>query len=114
MCCIYANNVYCIQIFQEVAQKFSRKLMFTTKVLTGGHTKFKMINPSFEEVDLLVASFGALSKLTTTGKYTAVCVEFGMNGGKLLERLEVTFNKKKSCEGHLPFFFPAWRSWQNM
>jgi superfamily II DNA/RNA helicase len=53
----------------EVAQKFSRKLMFTTKVLTGGHTKFKMINPSFEEVDLLVASFGALSKLTTTGIY---------------------------------------------
>lgn len=53
----------------EVAQKFSRKLMFTTKVLTGGHTKFKMMNPSFEEIDLLVASLGALSKLTTTGIY---------------------------------------------
>ncbi|GFG30487.1 hypothetical protein Cfor_08112 [Coptotermes formosanus] len=52
-----------------MAQKFSRKLMFTTKVLTGGHTKFKMMNPSFEEIDLLVASLGALSKLTTTGIY---------------------------------------------
>jgi hypothetical protein len=77
---MFANNAYCIEIFQEVAQKFSRKLMFTTKVLTGGHTKFKMINPSFEEVDLLVASLGALSKLTTTGKYMAVYVEIGMNG----------------------------------
>jgi hypothetical protein len=81
-------------IFQEVAQKFSRKLMFTTKVLTGGHTKFKMMNPSFEEIDLLVASLGALSKLTTTGKYTVVYVEYGMSEGKLLEQqLEVTFNK---------------------
>jgi len=65
--------------------------MFTTKVLTGGHTKSKMMNPSFEEVDLLIASFGSLSKLTTTGKYTAVYVEFGRSGGKLLEQLlEVT------------------------
>ena len=92
-----------------MAQKFSRKLMFTTKVLTGGHTKFKMINPSFEEVDLLVASFGALSKLTTTGKYTAVCVEFGRNGGRLLgELLEVTFNKINVVKDTI--FFSAWRS----
>jgi hypothetical protein len=55
-------------MFQEIAEKLSRKLMFTSKVLTGGHTKSKMMNPSFEQVDLLVASFGALSKLTTTGK----------------------------------------------
>ncbi|PNF19193.1 hypothetical protein B7P43_G09601 [Cryptotermes secundus] len=53
----------------EIAETFSRKLMFTSKVLTGGHTKSKIMNPSFEEVDLLVASLGALSKLTTTGIY---------------------------------------------
>lgn len=55
--------------------------MFTSKVLTGGHTKSKMMNPSFEQVDLLVASLGALSKLTTTGKYTSVCTEFGTSEG---------------------------------
>jgi len=88
-----------------VAEKFSRKLTFTTKVLTGGHTKFKMLNPSFEEVDLLVASFGALSKLTTTGKYAAVCVEFGRNGGRLLEQLlEVTFNKINAVKDTIFFF----------
>jgi hypothetical protein len=65
-------------MFQEVAEKFSRKLMFTMQVLTGGHTKRKMMNPSFEEVDLLVASLGALSKLTTTGRNTAICIEFGI------------------------------------
>ena len=86
---------------------FSRKLMFTTKVLTGGHTKFKMMNPSFEEVDLLVASLGALSKLTTTGKYTDVYDKFGMNERKLLElQLEVTCNGinavKRTC---FIFFF---------
>jgi len=106
VCCIYSNNVYCVQIFQEVAQKFSRKLMFTTKVLTGGHTKFKMMNPSFEEVDLLVASFGALSKLTTTGKYTALCVEFERNGGKLLEQLlEVTCNKINAVKDTYHIYF---------
>lgn len=68
-------------MFQEIAEKFSRKLMFTSKVLTGGHTKSKMMNPSFEPVDLLVASLGALSKLTTTGKCTSVCIEFGTSEG---------------------------------
>jgi len=80
--------------------------MFTTKVLTGGHTKFKMMNPSFEEVDLLVASFGALSKLTTTGKYTALCVEFERNGGKLLEQLlEVTCNKINAVKDTYHIYF---------
>jgi hypothetical protein len=72
-------------MFQEVAKQFSRKLMFTTKVLTGGHTKRKIMNPSYEKVDLLVASFGALSKLTTTGKCTTVCVEYGTSEGNLLK-----------------------------
>jgi hypothetical protein len=88
--------------------------MFTTKVLTGGHTKFKMMNPSFEEIDLLVASLGALSKLTTTGKYTSLYIEYGMSEGKLLEwQLEVTFNKintvKDTCR-----LFSEWRSWQTV
>jgi hypothetical protein len=77
-------------MFQEISQKFSRKLMFTSKVLTGGHTKSKIMNPSFEKVDLLVASLGALSKLTTTGEYTSVFVEFGTG---VTTANEVTFSK---------------------
>ncbi|XP_069691815.1 probable ATP-dependent RNA helicase DDX28 [Periplaneta americana] len=53
----------------EVASQFSKKLNFTTKILTGGHTKRKMLNPTFEPMDLLVATLGAVSKLTTTGIY---------------------------------------------
>jgi hypothetical protein len=71
-------------MFQEIAQKFARKLMFTTQVLTGGHTKRKMMNPSYQEVDLLVASLGALSKLTTTGRNTSVCIELGISEGELV------------------------------
>lgn len=51
----------------EVAMEFGREMRINTNILTGGHTKRKMLNPEFEEVDLLIASFGALSKLTTTG-----------------------------------------------
>ncbi|KDR24181.1 probable ATP-dependent RNA helicase DDX28 isoform X2 [Zootermopsis nevadensis] len=63
------NRELAIQI-GKVAEKFASKLMFNTQVLTGGHTKRKMLNPSYEQVDLLVASLGALSKLTTTGIYS--------------------------------------------
>jgi hypothetical protein len=36
-------------------------------VITGGHTKRLITNPVFEENDLIIATIGALSKLTTTG-----------------------------------------------
>lgn len=39
------------------------------KTLLGGRVKQLMLNPEFDDVDILVASFGALSKLTTTGVY---------------------------------------------
>ena len=60
-------------MLQEVAMEFARELRINTQLLTGGHTKRKMLNPVYEEVDLLVASFGALSKLTTTGN---ICTNF--------------------------------------
>ncbi|XP_063240676.1 probable ATP-dependent RNA helicase DDX28 isoform X2 [Bacillus rossius redtenbacheri] len=53
----------------ELANNFSRSLLFASKYLVGGRTKRKMMNPSFEKVDLLVASLGALSKLTSAGVY---------------------------------------------
>jgi hypothetical protein len=37
------------------------------KVITGGHTKRLIVNPVFEENDIVIATLGALSKLTNTG-----------------------------------------------
>lgn len=39
------------------------------KVVTGGRSKKLMLSPSFEDVDILVGSVGAVSKLSTTGIY---------------------------------------------
>lgn len=39
------------------------------KIVTGGSTKQKMYNPSFDDIDILIGSIGAISKLTTTGIY---------------------------------------------
>lgn len=39
------------------------------KVLIGGSTKKKMMDPTLEDVDLLVGTMGVVSKLVTTGIY---------------------------------------------
>lgn len=55
----------------EQIGKFAEELVdgldINVKVLTGGKTKQKMLNPSFDDVDILVGSIGVISKLTTTG-----------------------------------------------
>lgn len=51
----------------KVAEELTEGLDINVKVVTGGHTKRKMLNPSFEDIDILVGSMGAVSKLTTTG-----------------------------------------------
>lgn len=53
----------------EVCVDMTHGLDLKTKVLIGGHTKQKMTNPEIEEIDVLVASIGALSKLITTEIY---------------------------------------------
>lgn len=53
----------------KFAEALSDGLDLHVKVVTGGKTKQKMMNPSFEDVDILVGSIGAISKLTTTGIY---------------------------------------------
>lgn len=53
----------------EIALKLSEDLSFTTKVIIGGKTKKKLLNPEFESIDLLISSFGALSKLVTNQIY---------------------------------------------
>lgn len=59
---------------RELAEQIGnvcRKLSGDIKVKTllGGSMKRIMLNPEFEEFDLLVASMGAISKMTTTGIY---------------------------------------------
>ncbi|XP_050441891.1 probable ATP-dependent RNA helicase DDX28 [Adelges cooleyi] len=58
----------------EFASWFSEELPLKIKVITGGHTKRQIVNPTFEENDIVVATLGALSKLTTTGIYSMRCV----------------------------------------
>lgn len=53
----------------EVCENLCHGLDLKTKVLIGGHTKSIMNNPPIEEIDILVASIGVLSKLITTNIY---------------------------------------------
>lgn len=47
----------------------SKNLGIKTKIITGGRTKRMILNPSVESVDVVVCSFGVISKLTTFGIY---------------------------------------------
>lgn len=51
------------------AEDLADGLGVNVKVVTGGNTKQKMLNPAFEDIDILVGSIGAISKLTTTAIY---------------------------------------------
>ncbi|EDW03451.1 probable ATP-dependent RNA helicase DDX28 [Drosophila grimshawi] len=53
----------------QVATKLCVGTDLKVKALLGGNTKQLMLNPQFEEVDILVATLGAISKLVTTGIY---------------------------------------------
>ncbi|XP_017846133.2 probable ATP-dependent RNA helicase DDX28 [Drosophila busckii] len=53
----------------QVAEKLCKGTDMKVKALLGGNTKQLMLNPQFEQVDILVATLGALSKLVTTGIY---------------------------------------------
>lgn len=53
----------------EVCDELCHGLNLKTKVIIGGHTKSIMLNPSIDEVDILVASIGVLSKLVTCNVY---------------------------------------------
>ncbi|CAO1307948.1 unnamed protein product [Diamesa serratosioi] len=53
----------------NVAEELAQGCNLKVKVVLGGRTKQKMLNPSFDDVDILVGSMGAISKLTTSGIY---------------------------------------------
>lgn len=52
-----------------VAEKLCQHSDFQIKTILGGNTKRLMVNPEFADVDVLVSTVGALSKLVTTGIY---------------------------------------------
>ncbi|XP_058823514.1 probable ATP-dependent RNA helicase DDX28 [Topomyia yanbarensis] len=61
---------------RELAQQIGRVIEeltegtgISSRILLGGRTKQQMLNPHFEEVDILVSSFGVISKLVTSGIY---------------------------------------------
>lgn len=51
------------------ARKICQYLDIHTKTITGGKTKKIMLNPPVEEVDIVIASFGVINKLTATKIY---------------------------------------------
>lgn len=53
----------------EVAQILANSVGLNVKILVGGRTKKIMMNPDFDKIDLLVATPGALGKLSTVGIY---------------------------------------------
>lgn len=52
-----------------MAEDLCDGLGINVKVTVGGKTKQKMMNPTFEDIDILVGSIGAISKFTSTGIY---------------------------------------------
>lgn len=53
----------------NVARRLCTDMDVRVKTILGGNTKQLMIHPDFDDVDVVVASVGALSKLVTTGIY---------------------------------------------
>ncbi|XP_076655003.1 putative ATP-dependent RNA helicase Dbp21E2 [Halictus rubicundus] len=49
--------------------KWCKPLGINVKLLTGGRTKKKMLDPPVDRVDVLVGSYGVISKLFTVGVY---------------------------------------------
>ncbi|KAH8266494.1 hypothetical protein KR044_008053 [Drosophila immigrans] len=53
----------------QIAGKLCAGTDLKVKALLGGNTKQQMMQPDFEQMDVLVATLGAVSKLVTTGIY---------------------------------------------
>ncbi|XP_031364434.1 probable ATP-dependent RNA helicase DDX28 [Apis dorsata] len=64
-----------VQIALELI-KISKDLDIKIKIITGGRTKKILLNPPVGHVDILVCSFGVISKLTTFGVYNLKFVRF--------------------------------------
>lgn len=63
----------------EVASNLGKAIGINVKVVIGGKTKQQMFNPTFEKIDILVATPGAIGKLSTMGIYKLNEVYFLIN-----------------------------------
>lgn len=52
-----------------VCEQLCHNTELKSQVIIGGHTKSIMMHPPMDNIDILIASVGALSKLITTGVY---------------------------------------------
>lgn len=52
---------------EAVALKMCQNLDLNVKSILGGNTKQMIMKPTFEDIDILIGTVGAISKLTTTG-----------------------------------------------
>ena len=64
-----------VQIALELI-RLSKDLGIRTKIITGGKTKKMMLDPPVDNVDILVCSFGVISKLTSVGVYKLNYVKY--------------------------------------
>lgn len=62
----------------EVAELLGEAVGLATKTIVGGKTKSLMMNPVFEDIDILVATPGALGKLSTVGIYKLNDVKYAV------------------------------------
>ncbi|XP_065079025.1 probable ATP-dependent RNA helicase DDX28 [Ochlerotatus camptorhynchus] len=60
----------------RVVEGLTRGLNIKSRVLLGGRTRQQMTNPHFEDIDILVSSFGAISKLISSGIYRTDAVRW--------------------------------------
>lgn len=65
---VVPNRELVFQI-QEIAQALAQPFNLKVHGLVGGNTKKIMMNPKFDEVDILVATPGVIGKLSSVGVY---------------------------------------------
>lgn len=65
---VISTFISCCLISQDVAKTLGDNLGVSVQVLVGGRTKKKMLYPELSQQHLMIATVGALSKLTTVRK----------------------------------------------
>lgn len=84
----------------EVAQQLGSPVGLKVKVIVGGRTKQKMMNPEFGDIDILIGTPGAISKLSTVGIYKLNDVQYTvldeadtLSDDSFVERLEILLRR---------------------
>ena len=72
-CNILFIFIHHLTVTKDVASVLGKDLGINVELIVGGRTKLLMRFPKVKEVHLVVATIGALSKLTTTGNNMHLC-----------------------------------------